>query len=90
LSNPISKLIVARDGQLRMDYARGGSREGAGRKGIGVTRKLSLTLPEEAWDRFDDICRASSRSKSELLREIVVGYLSAASQGKNQEDSYER
>lgn len=78
MPNSISKLKVARDGQVQMDYARGGSREGAGRKGIGVTKKLSLTLPEEAWERFDEACRTTSRSKSELLREIVVRYLSAA------------
>lgn len=32
---------------------RGGKREGAGRKAQGITRKVSLTLTEEQWNRID-------------------------------------
>jgi hypothetical protein len=33
--------------------ARGGKREGAGRKAVGVTKKVSLTLTEEQWERLE-------------------------------------
>lgn len=32
---------------------RGGKRAGAGRKPEGITRKVSLTLTAEEWDRID-------------------------------------
>lgn len=35
---------------------RGGKREGAGRKAIGVTRKVSLTLPTELWSEIEFLC----------------------------------
>ncbi|MEK5251553.1 hypothetical protein MKX66_29065 [Bacillus sp. FSL R9-9530] len=35
---------------------RGGKREGAGRKVIGVTRKVSLTLPTELWSEIEFLC----------------------------------
>ncbi|MMZ47222.1 hypothetical protein D1872_88580 [compost metagenome] len=37
---------------------RGGKRKGAGRKPIGekpVVRKVSITLPQETWDRIDEL-----------------------------------
>ncbi len=33
---------------------RGGKREGAGRKAQGITRKVSLTLSAEEWQRIED------------------------------------
>ncbi|QHT63625.1 CopG family transcriptional regulator [Paenibacillus lycopersici] len=67
-----------REGQLSMLFTKGGPREGAGRKAIGVTRKVSLTLPEASWAEFDALCERQGCSKSELLREIIRGYLQAA------------
>jgi hypothetical protein len=49
----------------------GGARTGAGRKPIGVTRKISLTLPEECWDEIDRCCGKGDYSVSEVLRSII-------------------
>lgn len=49
----------------------GGARAGAGRKPIGVTRKISLTLPEECWDEIDRCCGKGDYSVSEVLRHII-------------------
>lgn len=65
------------EGQLRMMFSQGGPRQGAGRKGIGVTKKVSLTLPEALWAKFEQRSEALAVSKSELLREIVQGYFGA-------------
>ncbi|MFU1795215.1 hypothetical protein ACM1RC_15215 [Paenibacillus azoreducens] len=50
---------------------RGGIRKGAGRKPIGITRKISLTLPKERWDEIDRLCHKSDYSVSEILRSII-------------------
>jgi len=50
---------------------RGGSRKGAGRKPIGITRKISLTLPDECWDEIDRRCQRGDYSVSEVLRSII-------------------
>lgn len=50
----------------------GGKREGAGRKAIGVTKKISLTLPGSTWEWLDEaIENEHARSRSELIREII-------------------
>lgn len=50
---------------------RGGSRKGAGRKPIGITRKISLTLPQECWEEIDRYCQKGDYSVSEVLRSII-------------------
>ena len=35
-----------------MIKVRGGKREGAGRPAVGVTKKVSITLPEEVWEKI--------------------------------------
>ncbi|MNZ54697.1 hypothetical protein D3C78_726080 [compost metagenome] len=55
--------------------ARGGSRSGAGRKPIGITRKLSLTLPEKHWAEIDHRCDRGDYSLSEIIRSILEDYL---------------
>lgn len=47
-----------------------------GRPSLGVTKKVSLTLPEELWnelDRQQDLKDISSRSA--LLRQVIESYL---------------
>ncbi|WP_342512809.1 CopG family transcriptional regulator [Sporosarcina sp. FSL K6-1522] len=53
---------------------RGGKREGAGRKGFGITKKVSLTLPPEIWEKIEKECE-SGKSQSLVLREIITGSL---------------
>lgn len=50
---------------------RGGNRKGAGRKPIGVTRKISLTVPQEYWDQIDRYCHRGDYSVSEVIRSII-------------------
>lgn len=47
--------------------ARGGKREGAGRKAKGITRKVSLTLPAEVWEMID----GSGKTVAEFLLHLV-------------------
>ncbi|MNJ44692.1 hypothetical protein D3C77_397510 [compost metagenome] len=54
---------------------KGGRRPGAGRKPIGVTRKISLTLPPAFWAEIDRRCYNSDYSISEIIRSIVEDYL---------------
>ncbi|MEK3792282.1 ribbon-helix-helix domain-containing protein [Paenibacillus sp. FSL R7-0204] len=56
----------------------GGARTGAGRKPIGVTRKISLTLPEECWNEIDRCCGKGDYSVSEVLRSIIEDNLQKA------------
>ncbi|MBD2869354.1 ribbon-helix-helix domain-containing protein [Paenibacillus arenilitoris] len=67
--------VPATEGQLSMMFARGGPREGAGRKGIGETRKVSVTLTKETWSAFEQRCGELGCSKSELFRGLIESYL---------------
>ncbi|KZR60604.1 CopG family transcriptional regulator [Bacillus badius] len=48
----------------------GGKREGAGRKRVGITKKVSISLPHGDWERFDEV--RGDRSRSEFLRELIL------------------
>ncbi|NOU90519.1 hypothetical protein GC102_32985 [Paenibacillus sp. LMG 31460] len=63
--------VPNQEGQLSMMFTRGGPREGAGRKGFGETRKVSLTLSKETWDEIENRCSILDCSRSEVLRNII-------------------
>ncbi|MEK4418961.1 CopG family transcriptional regulator [Bacillus paranthracis] len=46
----------------------GGKREGAGRPSLGITKKVSITLPEEDWKRIED----SKKPFSQFFRELAL------------------
>lgn len=71
MTNPIKLGIPESDGQVSLQFTKGGARRGAGRKGFGETRKVSLTLEKEVWLLFEQICAERQCSKSELLRDLV-------------------
>lgn len=48
----------------------GGKREGAGRPAVGETRKVSISLPKEYWQQFEQ--KKGDRSQSQFLREIIM------------------
>lgn len=50
---------------------RGGKREGAGRKGFGITKKVSLTLSEETWAEIEKLCEKGNLKQSKVLRDII-------------------
>lgn len=62
------------EGQISMVFSKGGTRDGAGRKGIGETKKVSLTLTKEIWNELENHCNTLGCSKSEGLRGIIQTY----------------
>lgn len=48
----------------------GGKRDGAGRPSLGKTKKVSITLPDEVWERIDD--SKKEQSMSAFLRELIM------------------
>ncbi|GIP38668.1 hypothetical protein J31TS4_19480 [Paenibacillus sp. J31TS4] len=66
--------VPSDDGQVSFAFRQGGARKGAGRKAIGVTRKLSLTLPAKVWDELEAACAVLQCSRSEAIREIMEAY----------------
>lgn len=59
---------------------RGGARKGAGRKPIGITRKISLTLPQSCWEEIDRLCTRGDYSISEIVRSMIEDQLHNADQ----------
>ncbi|MFC6334219.1 CopG family transcriptional regulator [Paenibacillus septentrionalis] len=70
----INVRVSNKDGQLGFVFTRGGLRQGSGRKGIGVTKKVSLTLSEELWDNIENYRTEHRLSRSEALRNIIESY----------------
>lgn len=68
--------VSNKDGQLAFMSSRGGPREGAGRKNIGITKKVSLTLTEELWEKVEQQRLEQNLSRSELLRTVIESYYS--------------
>lgn len=68
--------ITNKEGQLGFVFSRGGLREGAGRKKLGVTKKISLTLTEDMWKRLEIHCSDNEQTRSEVIRNIIESYYS--------------
>jgi hypothetical protein len=74
-SKDIKIYVPNQEGQVSIMFTRGGSRNGAGRKGIGETKKVSLTLTKETWTEIEKRCNMLNSSRSEVLRDIIEAYL---------------
>lgn len=61
-------------GRQKIDF-RGGYRPGSGRKKIGETRRVSVTMPADLWRKFDDERDINSKKNGEMLRDILTEYL---------------
>lgn len=60
----------------------GGFREGAGRPSLGITKKVSITLPEEIWSKIEqDIKLSDSKTQSAYLRNLILKYFEENSKG---------
>ncbi|REE78682.1 ribbon-helix-helix CopG family protein [Paenibacillus taihuensis] len=68
--------VSNKEGQLGFVFTRGGLREGSGRKSIGVTKKVSLTLTDEIWEMIEKQCADNEQSRSEVIRTILESYYS--------------
>ncbi|WP_449603879.1 hypothetical protein [Paenibacillus sp. Marseille-Q9583] len=66
--------VATKDGQLGFLFTRGGLREGAGRKSTGITKKVSLTLPENIWQEIEQACADQNASRSQVFRNIIEAY----------------
>jgi hypothetical protein len=75
-NNRIKLGVPNEEGQLSIMFARGGPRKGAGRKGIGTTKKVSLTLPEALWDKIEECRNSACGSQSEVIRGMIEFYFS--------------
>lgn len=76
-SNKVKVGISNKEGQLGFIFTKGGLREGSGRKRIGVTKKVSLTLTEEIWDKIEASCTDNNLSRSEVIRTILDSFYSS-------------
>lgn len=74
-NKPVNLSVPSDEGQLRMMFTSGGAREGAGRKAIGVTKKVSLTLSEATWQELEKQCTERECSRSEVLRDLIEACL---------------
>lgn len=74
--------VTNKEGQLGLIFSRGGLREGAGRKGIGMTKKVSLTLTEELWKRMEQHCADHKQSRSEGIRHIIEAFFAKSSRAQ--------
>ncbi len=72
--NKINVGVSNKEGQLGFVFSRGGLREGSGRKRIGVTKKVSLTLTEEMWGKIEGCCTDNQLSRSEVIRTLIESY----------------
>lgn len=76
-----------RDNEMKEDVGEyklqhGGFREGAGRPSLGVTKKVSITLPEEIWLKIEqDIELEDFKSKSAYLRNVILTHIKEISKG---------
>ncbi len=68
--------ISNKEGQLGFVFTRGGHREGAGRKSMGETKKISLTLTEDMWAKFEQHCADHQLSRSEAIRGLIESHFS--------------
>lgn len=74
--NNIKIGVSNKEGQLGFLFSRGGPREGAGRKSIGITKKVSLTLTDDMWERLEQDCLNNNQSRSEVIRNMIESFYS--------------
>jgi hypothetical protein len=75
--------VPNKEGQLSMMFTKGGPREGAGRKGFGDTKKISLTLSKALWEILEQRCTALDSSRSEVIRDIIEDFFSTDTEKKD-------
>lgn len=80
-NNRIKLGVPSEEGQISIQFARGGPRPGAGRKGFGVTKKISLTLSTEQWEKLEQRCSMLGCSRSEAVRDMIEAYFEANPEG---------
>lgn len=59
------------DNSTENQKSMGGKREGSGRPRIGTTKKISITLPDRAWESIE---REAKGNVSKFIREVLENY----------------
>lgn len=70
----VKELQVRSEDPVEYKVQHGGKREGSGRKVVGETKKVSISLPHGAWEKFDEL--RGEQSRSAVLRKLILEYLS--------------
>lgn len=76
-----------KDNEFKQESAKykvqhGGFREGAGRPSLGITKKVSITLPEEIWSKIEeDIVLSDLKSQSAYLRNLILKHFNVSFKG---------
>lgn len=78
------KSIIFFKGDDPIKTTHGGKRMGAGRKPIGISKTLSLTLDEETWEQIDQDKQKQNKSQSAILREIIEDHYKPIDQADQQ------
>lgn len=73
-----------------MEEQHGGKREGAGRPKTGITKSISLTLPDEVWGKVEEIKEEEGISQSALLRSIVENHFNPSQDDATDEEKKQR
>ncbi|MBS4202463.1 CopG family transcriptional regulator [Bacillus sp. FJAT-49732] len=56
-------------------HSNSAKRESAGRPSLGITKKLSLTLPKDIWDKIEkEIEEKELKSMSAYLRRMILNH----------------
>ncbi|MEG7824128.1 CopG family transcriptional regulator [Bacillus paranthracis] len=50
----------------------GGKRKGSGRPSMGVTKKVSVNLPEEVWGLIERECEDENKKLAQVFREAIL------------------
>lgn len=66
----LEELQVKSEDPVEYKVNHGGKREGSGRKVVGETKKVSISLPHGDWERFDEL--RGDESRSAFLRELIL------------------
>ncbi len=65
--NIFEKAYKGHDTCLDCRPKHGGSREGAGRPSLGTTKKVSVTLPDDIWEKIE-----GEGNKSAFFRDLAL------------------
>jgi hypothetical protein len=78
-SEPNNKLFIPNtEGQLSLLLTKGGPRTGAGRKRIGITKKVSLTLTKDVWEQIEHVIASNQTTKSDFIRKLIEQHFTSA------------
>ncbi len=72
-----NELQVRSEDPVEYKVKHGGKRDGSGRKVVGETKKVSISLPHGDWERFDKL--RGEESRSAFLRELILDKLERGS-----------